>query len=371
MKHFRRVLFFALMITALFLIELLVWTELFLPMISTPFERAFLFSLSTLSLGLLIWHLLRIHTKKPNPIRVFITFALAGFFIHLLCAMVLKSALLWIPGFFEYEKIICRSFFLLALAFNILGIYSALGGPRLKKTLIPLPKELARLNGFKIAQISDLHIGPLIRHGYVSKVVKRIKMLNADLIVLTGDIGDSDPTFFSGDAEPLRELSAPHGVYYVLGNHEYYWDAKDWVEVFRSLGLRPLLNEGELIADGKIWLGGVTDPDGPHFIPSHTPYPEKALNRNQAKNAYKILLAHQPKNCFAAQKAGFHLMLSGHTHGGQFFPFNLLVGFFNPYSKALNQHLDMLVYVSRGTGFWGPALRLGVAAEITLLELKA
>lgn len=199
--------------------------------------------------------------------------------------------------------------------------------------------------------------------------MEKITPLQANLIVLTGDIGDSDPRIFGNDLAPLEQLGAPCGVFYVTGNHEYYWNAAKWISIIENLGVHALVNQGRLIADGKIWLGGITDPDAGYFISAHEPNAANAIDLKKSANAYKILLAHQPKSCFAAEKAGFDLMLSGHTHGGQFFPLNLLVRFFNPYSKGLNQHGNMKIYINLGTGFWGPALRLGVPAEITLIEL--
>ncbi len=371
MKKFRRTLFFGLMITAFFLAGLLVWTQLILPMhLPKPLSfvpPAILF----LALVLLAWHLLRIHVKKPSAARVFITFGLGGLCIHLLCAALTKDALILIPGLLAHEQTLCRWFGGMAVMLNFLGIHGALRGPIVKNIQLKLPSTLKALNGFKIAQISDLHIGPLIRRKYVAQVVRKLKSLNTNLIVLTGDIGDSDPAIFGSDAAPLQELSAPEGVFYIPGNHEYYWDAEAWIQVFSRLGLKPLINQGTWIANQKIWLGGITDPDAGDFIPEHHPDAIKAMGALKSDDTFQILLAHQPKSCFDAEKAGFNLMLSGHTHGGQFFPFNLIVAMVNPYSKGLNQHGKMWVYVNQGTGFWGPALRLGVPAEITLLEFRA
>lgn len=303
--------------------------------------------------------------------RVFITFGLGGLCIHLLCAALTKDALILIPGLLAHEQTICRWFGCIAVMLNFLGIHGALRGPVLKKVILPIPAHFKSLDGFKMVQISDLHIGPLIRRSYVAKVVKKVKKINADMIVLTGDIGDSDPQFYAHEALALREMRAAHGIYYVPGNHEYYWGAKEWINVFKNLGIQPLVNQGLRIANGNLWLGGIADPDAGYFIPEHHPNPAHALKGSEKQDCYKVLLAHQPKSCFDAEKAGFQLMLSGHTHGGQFFPFNLVVALVNPYSKGLNQHGKMWVYVNQGTGFWGPALRLGVPAEITLLEFRA
>lgn len=367
-KFLRRTIFFILINTALFLGGFLVWLELILPMnLPLWLTNAFVI-FSAFSFAMVVLFLLRIHVRKPSSARVFLTFGLAGLFIHLLCTTIIKEAIIWIPGFSPYEAQICRVFGLMAIILNFLGIHGALRGPLVTRVRLIAPPHLKELRGFKIAQISDLHIGPMIRRRYVTKVVNRIQLLKANLIVLTGDIGDSDPAFYGTEAKPLRELSAPEGVFYITGNHEYYWDAHKWIRIFNKVGMHALVNEGVSIAGGKIWLGGIADPDAGDFIPEHHPDAEKALAGNLNKETFKILLAHQPKSCFDAEKAGFDLMLSGHTHGGQFFPFNYVVAVVNPYSKGLNQHGKMQVYVNRGTGFWGPPLRLGVNAEITLFE---
>jgi predicted MPP superfamily phosphohydrolase len=172
--------------------------------------------------------------------------------------------------------------------------------------------------------------------------------------------------------ETLRGLKATHGVFFVTGNHEYYWNAPRWIHEIKKLGIQVLTNEGKMIPlpDRNLWIGGVPDVSAGGFDPSTPSRPALAMPPVGSSECLKILLAHQPKSCFEAQKAGFDLMLSGHTHWGQFFPFNYLVGFFNPYHKALNNHEGMWVYVNSGTGFWGPPLRLGVPSEITLIQMR-
>jgi len=369
-KPFRKSLFFGLLSAAFLLCFIFVWCELILPMQLHSTILGALFVIFFLAFGLQILHLTRIHKQKQSSARVFVTFFFAGLFIHLLCAALTKDILVWVFGLFEYESIICYAFACIAMGFNLLGVRAAYRGPQIKNVPIPMAHQHAKLSGFKIVQISDLHIGPLVRKKYVQAVVNKILPLKPDLIVLTGDIGDSDPRIFGKDLSPLKQLSTLCEVFYVTGNHEYYWNASKWVTEIETLGITALINQGLLIAQGKIWLGGVTDPDAGYFIPEHEPDITKAIDLQKSKDAYKIILAHQPKSCFDAEKAGFDLMLSGHTHGGQFFPFNLLVRFFNPYSKGLNQHGKMKVYVNQGTGFWGPALRLGVPAEITLIKLS-
>lgn len=172
---------------------------------------------------------------------------------------------------------------------------------------------------------------------------------------------------------PLGSLRAPHGVYVVTGNHEYYAGAHAWIDELRRLGLRVLLNEHVAIErDGAtLVLAGVTDFSAGHFDPAHRSDPIAALAGAPAEAAVRVLLAHQPRSAAAAAEAGFDLQLSGHTHGGQFLPWNLFVPMQQPYVAGLHRHRNMWVYVSRGTGYWGPPKRFGAPSEITRIRLRA
>ncbi len=370
MLSIRHWLFVGLMSLLLGIVWTLVWFELVLQMHLSTTYQSFCFSFFVTTYVIQIVHLISMQSKNPSPAFVFTAYFFMGLFIHLFCGMLTKDLLVFVPAIALHEELLTYAVVGLAVLLNAWGIYTALRGPQVKHVSIPLSQNHQVLRGLKIVQISDLHAGPLLGKNYIEKVVRTANELDADFIALTGDIGDSDPEIFGNLLTSFKSLQSRQGVFYITGNHEYYWGAEKWIEIMRSCGAKPLLNEGVSLCNGALWLGGVTDPDGPHFIPSHTPDALKAIGEGRAGNAYKILLAHQPKNCFAAEKAGFDLMLAGHTHGGQFFPFNLLVGLFNPYHKELNRHHHMHVYVNQGTGFWGPALRLGVPAEITLLEFN-
>ena len=171
---------------------------------------------------------------------------------------------------------------------------------------------------------------------------------------------------------PLGDLRARDGVFFVTGNHEYFWDAAAWTAKFRALGAQVLNNEHALIRRGgaAIVVAGVTDYSTRHMGAPHGSDPAAAL-AGAPQDTAKILLAHQPASYAAASAAGFDLQLSGHTHSGQYFPFNLMIGYFQRYYRGLNRHSDMWIYVNRGTGYWGPPLRAGVPSEITLLVLRA
>ncbi|MEZ0260758.1 MAG: metallophosphoesterase [Alphaproteobacteria bacterium] len=248
----------------------------------------------------------------------------------------------------------------------VIGMWQALGGPKVKRIEIKLKDLPDTFDGFTIAQISDLHVGPTIGRRYAQKVVNMTNGLKADMIALTGDFVDGNVDDLATGVAPLAQLKAPDGVFFVTGNHEFYWDAQAWIEKFRQLGARVLLNEHEVIKRGgqSIVIAGILD-----LSAGHRSDPVEALRGTRPEDII-ILLAHQPGSYAAAHKAGVDLQLSGHAHGGQYFPFSLVIRFFQKYHQGLNLHDSMYVYVSNGTGYWGPPLRTFVPAEITLHTLR-
>jgi len=229
------------------------------------------------------------------------------------------------------------------------------------------------LEGLRIAQISDLHIGSGIRGRHIRLVVEAANALGPDLVAFTGDLADGLPRHLAAEAAPLAELRAPLGRYFITGNHEYYSDAEGWLAVASGLGFRTLVNEHEVLArgDARLVVAGVPDPQGAGFLPHHRPRPDLALAGAPAAD-FRLLLAHRPSQAPAAAAAGFHLMLCGHTHGGQYHPFTWIADKANLYLHGLHRHAERLwVYVSRGTGTWGPPMRVGAPTEITLLTLRA
>jgi predicted MPP superfamily phosphohydrolase len=248
-----------------------------------------------------------------------------------------------------------------------LGFREALSGPRVKEVRVPVRGLAPGLRGLKIAQISDLHVGPTIRRRAVERVVARTLALEPDLIAVTGDLADGTPDRLAGALEPLARLKAPLGVYYVPGNHEYYWGAQEWLAKARELGWTLLVNENRLVSRGLL-VAGVPDEQGGLFVPGHEPDHRRAAAGNDRAD-FRLLLAHRPDGANEAARAGFDLQLSGHTHGGQFFPASLFIGLFHRYARGLDRAGNMWIYVSPGTGYWGPANRFGVPSEITVLTL--
>lgn len=260
--------------------------------------------------------------------------------------------------------------FMLAFAALSFGVWSALSGPSIKTVKIPIRNLPEKLKGYRIAQISDLHVGPSVGPRYVKKVVSKVNSLMPHLTVLTGDIVDGDADHHLPTATHLSKLEPAGNVVFVTGNHEYYWDGPRWINEFKSLGMEVLLNSRKIIHHGEheILVAGVLDPASVIANPANKPDLAQALG-NATNSNVKILLAHQPKIAMHAAKHGFDLQLSGHTHGGQIFPLTLLIHTVEKFVKGLKRHDDMWVYVNQGTAYWGPPIRFGSVTEITLLEL--
>lgn len=251
------------------------------------------------------------------------------------------------------------------------GALAALRGPHVRHVEIPLADLPTEWEGLRIVQISDLHVGPTIGAAYVRRVVEMSNALAPDLVALTGDIVDGTVARLAQDVAPLADLTAKEGIFLVLGNHDYYSGAVPWVKQFEALGLQVLRNEYRLFERGVVRLvvGGVTDPAAHLDVPPQLPQPALAA-APEVGPAVRLLLAHHPKLAPLAEQAGFDLQLSGHTHAGQFFPWTLAVRLVHgPHVAGLSRHGRLWVYVSAGTGTWGPPVRLGTRPELTLLRL--
>lgn len=237
---------------------------------------------------------------------------------------------------------------------------------------IPLANLPAALVGFTIAQISDIHVGPTIKRNFVEAIVGKVNRLQVDMVAITGDLVDGSVADLALHTEPLERLQSRHGTYFVTGNHEYYSGVHAWVRELERLGAQVLLNEHVLLDhDGAtLVVAGVTDFSAHHFHPTHQSDPHAAIE-GAPREAMKVLLAHQPRSAQVAAEAGYHLQLSGHTHGGQFWPWNFFVRLQQPFTAGLNRLGRMWVYVNRGTGYWGPPMRFGIPSEITRIRLVA
>jgi hypothetical protein len=260
---------------------------------------------------------------------------------------------------------------LLGALVTLIGFINARRTASVVDVEVPISGLPDALHGFTIAQISDIHIGPTIKHNYLDAIVDKVNRLDADMIAVTGDLVDGSVRNLAPHTKPLARLQARHGSYFVTGNHEYYSNAHEWIVEVRRLGLTVLMNEHVVLQHrgSALLVAGVTDYTAHHFDPAHRSDPHAALAGAPEQVAVKILLAHQPRSASAAADAGFDLQLSGHTHGGQFFPWNFFVPLQQPYTAGLNRLRQLWVYTSRGTGYWGPPKRFGAPSEITRLRL--
>lgn len=260
---------------------------------------------------------------------------------------------------------------LLAALATFVGFIDARRRPRVVDVEVPLPGLPPALHGFTIAQISDVHIGPTIKRDFLRAIVEIVNSLHADLVAVTGDLVDGSVEKLAVHVEPLAQLRARHGAYFVTGNHEYYSGAPAWVAELRRLGLHVLLNEHVLLRHegASLLLAGVTDYSAHRFDPAQRSDPQAALAGAPKDVRPRVLLAHQPRSAAAAADAGFDLQLSGHTHGGQFWPWNFFVRLQQPFTAGLNRLGRLWIYTSRGSGYWGPPKRLGVPSEIARVRL--
>jgi uncharacterized protein len=252
----------------------------------------------------------------------------------------------------------------LTLASAIIGVTQAKAGPRIYNVHIPIENLPKEFEGLRIIQVSDLHVGPTIGRKYTQKVVSIVNRLKPDIVALTGDFVDGHVAQLRSEIQPIQTLQSKFGTFFVTGNHEYYWGAHEWLAEFQRLGVHVLQNEHvEIRSNGSsLVLAGITD------LSSRTADPVGSLH-GAPKHAVKILLSHQPGSYRIAEEAGFDLQLSGHTHGGQFFPWSMVVKLAHRFYKGLGRHKNMWVYVSRGTGYWGPPIRFTIPAEITNIQL--
>ncbi|MBA5225156.1 metallophosphoesterase [Streptomyces griseoaurantiacus] len=247
-----------------------------------------------------------------------------------------------------------------------LGTYGVLKGPRVKRITVPLAKLPRAAHGFRIAVVSDIHLGPVLGRGFAQRVVDTVNATQPDLIAVVGDLVDGSVEDLGPAAAPLAGLRARHGSYFVTGNHEYFSGAAQWVEQVRELGLHPLENARTALPAfdlaGVNDLQGESEGQGPDFA--------RALGDRDISRAV-VLMAHQPAQIHEAVRHGVDLQLSGHTHGGQLFPGNFVAEAANPTVAGLDTYGDTRLYVTRGAGAWGPPTRVGAPSDITVVELAS
>jgi len=332
-----------------------------------------------------------VHGLKNRRLRLLLVNAIhleMGFLSFLLTWIVLRDVV-FIPIGFRFPWMETEAYsaagtgavLALSVVTLVCGLWIASAGPWVVRVSVPVRNLPPDLEGFTIAQLSDMHIGPTTQPSWVSRVVQKTLDLNPRMIALTGDIGDGPVSESSEAIAELREL-ARVPAFYVTGNHEYYWNGPEWVAAFSSVGLLPLLNKFAVVRSGSASVAviGTPDPTVRVLGKDQSPDISRALAtpvevggdvgaERIPEGAFKVLMAHQPGISNEAREAGIDLQLSGHTHAGQFFPWTLVVKKVHEFSQGLGRTGSTWVYVNPGTGSWGPQVRLGTKTEITLLTL--
>ena len=257
-----------------------------------------------------------------------------------------------------------------AAALTGYGIIRARRTPPVVVVEVPFRGLHPDLEGFTIMQITDVHAGLTVGRSFVEAIVEQANTRAVDLLVMTGDMVDGSVPALRDDVEPMGRLSARYGRYFVTGNHEYYSGVEPWIAEMRRIGFSVLLNEHVVLERGgaRVVLAGVTDPTGGQFLPEHASSVARAVDGAPDADL-RLLLAHQPKSIFEAATLNIDLQLSGHTHGGQFVPWNFFAAMAQPYISGLHRHEHTWIYVSRGAGYWGPPVRVGAASELSLIRL--
>jgi predicted MPP superfamily phosphohydrolase len=323
-------------------------------------------------LGIICYMIGRYYINFPNWLYFIFSIPIGIFFLLFCTALVydISRVLLSLtPISDSRRKFLKKSLDISALALastlTLRSIYEA-RFVKLEKVNIKI-KNLKE--SYKIVQLSDIHIGGLINDTFIKNIVDRVNTLNPDIVVITGDLVDTDIDYIKDALAELQGLNSKYGTYLIVGNHEYYHDITKIIKKVKSLDIRVLENENVFIGekDRGFNLAGVYDTTG-YRTKTYIPDLQKALfDKSESPT---ILLAHQPKYIEEVED-GVDLILSGHTHGGQLYPFKFLVKLQQPYISGLHQHNENLqIYVNKGTGFWGPPMRLGASSEITEITIE-
>ncbi|MGX1773399.1 metallophosphoesterase [Nocardia brasiliensis] len=269
------------------------------------------------------------------------------------------------------SRVVAVGVFVIAAALVAWGVFEARRVPRVRTVEVPIRGLGPGLDGLRLVVVTDTHFAALDRLRWSEKVVDVVNAQRPDIACHAGDLADGSVAKRHPQVDPLGKVDAPLGRFYITGNHEYFGDAQGWIEHMTSIGWQPLHNQHETVTRGgdRLVIAGIDDPTGVG-LPGHGPDLRTAL-AGADRTVPVVLLAHQPKQITDTAAAGIDLQISGHTHGGQIWPFHYLVRLDQPVVAGLSRHgANTQLYTSRGTGFWGPQLRVFAPSEITVLVLR-
>ncbi len=302
-------------------------------------------------------------------------FVWLGLFGLTLSGLAISDGSLWGAGFFmpvDAGTHQIRSALVMALVLpSLVWGFRVARNPRVKKITVEIDALPEAFDGYRIVQLSDVHIGETLNRSFAANLTQQVNALAADVVAITGDLVDGSVNKLKDEVEPFSKLQAKDGVYFVTGNHEYYHGGASWEAECESLGMIVLHNDHRVIdrQGAKLVIAGVPDVEGSRFSADHTPNIDRTF-AGTPLGAPRILLAHQPRFATSARNQKVDLMLSGHTHAGQMFPFMFFVKLQQPVLEGLKVIHGVPTYTSPGTGYWGPPFRIGTQGEITEITLR-
>jgi predicted MPP superfamily phosphohydrolase len=318
----------------------------------------------------------RLFPRSTARLFQWLGFGWLGVFGLLVVAFAATDAVLWVAEHFTPVDGSAR--FVRAASVSSMVVLAAAWGffvarrPTVKRLDVQLPGLPRALDGFRVVQLSDVHIGETLGRPFAELLTRDVNALQADVVVITGDLVDGSVERLRDEVAPFAGLQATHGVYFVTGNHEYYHGGDVWESACADLGMTVLRNQHRVVEHqgAKLVIGGVPDVEASKFAVSHAPSADLAF-AGAPDGVTRLLLAHQPRFAKSAAGHGVSLMLSGHTHAGQIFPFMLFVRLQQPVIAGLEVLSGVLTYTSAGTGYWGPPYRIGTRGEVTEITLRA
>ncbi len=377
----RMILFLAVVLGVTFGIHYYLWVRLVRDA-ALPASYARLATWAIVVLGVLMAVAMPVMRVVPRSVETpiawvaFTWMGLMAILFFTLVPMELVRAAARLGGFdperrLALARILAGGAGLVGVVLGGVGVANVLKRVGVARVRVPLRRFPKALDGYTIVQLTDVHVGPTIGKDFVEEIVQIANAQNADMICITGDLVDGSVEELGPLVEPLRDLRAKDGVYFVTGNHEYYSGVDAWIAHLRTLGIRVLRNERLPIGgDAGFDLAGVDDHSAKQFGHGHGEDVPRAMDGRDPARAV-VLMAHQPKTIGEAIAHDVDLQLSGHTHGGQIWPWGYLVRLDQPHVAGLHQDHGTTIYVSKGTGYWGPPMRVGAPAEVTRIELRA